>query len=103
MRDGEKSTLNVLLKADVHGSLEAIKDSLQKISTDEVAVKIVASGVGGISETDVSLAQRRHQDDVQEVRMGTECGIGVKNYDDVQTGDQIEIYTRTVIQRTLDK
>ena len=211
MRDGEKSTLNVLLKADVHGSLEAIKDSLKKISTDEVAVKIVSSGVGGISETDVSLAQasdavmmgfnvradasarriaseagvevryysiiyeliddvrdalsgllkpelreemtglaevkgvfkgsgfgaiagclvtegvvkrgfpirvlrdnvvifegeleslRRHQDDVDEVRMGTECGIGVKNYDDVQTGDQIEIYTRTVIQRTLDK
>ena len=211
MRDGEKSTLNVLLKADVHGSLEAIKDSLQKISTDEVAVKLVSSGVGGISETDISLAQasdavvmgfnvradasarriasesgveiryysiiyeliddvrdalsgllkpelreemtglaevkgvfkgsgygaiagclvtegvvkrgnpirvlrdnvvifegeleslRRHQDDVQEVRMGTECGIGVKNYDDVQTGDQIEIYTRTVIQRTLDK
>ena len=46
---------------------------------------------------------RRHQDDVDDVRMGTECGIGVKNYDDVQTGDQIEIYTRTVIQRTLDK
>ena len=211
MRDGEKSTLNVLLKADVHGSLEAIKDSLKKISTDEVAVKMVSSGVGGISETDISLAQasdavvmgfnvradasarriaseagvevryysiiyeliddvrdalsgllkpelreemtglaevkgvfkgsgfgaiagclvtegvvrrgfpirvlrnnvvifegeleslRRHQDDVDDVRMGTECGIGVKNYDDVQTGDQIEIYTRTVIQRTLDK
>jgi translation initiation factor IF-2 len=211
MRDGEKSTMNVLLKTDVHGSLEAIRESLKKISTDEVAVKLVSSGVGGISETDISLAQaadavvmgfnvradasarrlasesgvelryysiiyeliddvrdalsgllkpelreemtglaevkgvfkgsgygaiagclveegvvkrgnpirvlrdnvvifegeleslRRHQEDVQEVRMGTECGIGVKNYDDVQTGDQIEIYTRTVIQRTLDK
>ena len=211
MRDGEKSTMNVLLKTDVHGSLEAIRDALKKISTDEVAVKLVSSGVGGISETDISLAQaadavvmgfnvradasarriasesgvelryysiiyeliddvrdalsgllkpelreemtglaevkgvfkgsgygaiagclveegvvkrgnpirvlrdnvvifegeleslRRHQEDVQEVRMGTECGIGVKNYDDVQTGDQIEIYTRTVIQRTLDK
>jgi translation initiation factor IF-2 len=211
MRDGEKSTLNVLLKADVHGSLEAIKQSLAGISTDEVAVKMIGSGVGGISETDVALAQaseaimigfnvradasarrlaseagieiryysiiyeliddvrdalsgllkpelreemtglaevrgvfkgsgfgniagclvtegvvkrgnpirvlrdnvviyegeleslRRHQDDVSEVRMGTECGIGVKNYDDVRAGDQIEIYTRTVIQRTLDK
>lgn len=211
MRDGEKSTMNMLLKTDVHGSLEAIKDSLEKISTDEVAVKHVSSGVGGISETDIALAQaagavimgfnvradasarraaseagveiryysiiyeliddvrdalsgllkpelreemtglaevkgvfkgsgfgaiagclvtegvvkrgfpirvlrdnvviyegeleslRRHQDDVDDVRMGTECGIGVKNYDDVQTGDQIEIYTRTTIQRTLDK
>ncbi|MCL4164087.1 UNVERIFIED_CONTAM: hypothetical protein GTU68_011012, partial [Idotea baltica] len=57
MRDGEKSNLNIMLKADVHGSLEAIKDSLNKLSTDEVAVKIISSGVGGISETDVSLAQ----------------------------------------------
>ena len=211
MRDGEKSTLNILLKTDVHGSLEALRDSLKKLATDEVAVKIVSSGVGGISETDVSLAQaseavimgfnvradasarrvaseagielryysiiyeliddvrdalsgllkpelreemtglaevkgvfkgsgfgaiagclvvegvvkkgnpirvlrdnvvifegeleslRRHQDDVQEVRMGTECGIGVKNYDDVSEGDQIEVYTRTLIERTLDK
>ena len=211
MRDGEKSTMNVLLKTDVHGSLEALRDAVKKISTDEVAVKLVSSGVGGISETDISLAQaagavvmgfnvradasarriasesgveiryysiiyeliddvrdalsgllkpelreemtglaevkgvfkgsgygaiagclveegvvkrgnpirvlrdnvvifegeleslRRHQDDVDEVRMGTECGIGVKNYDDVKAGDQIEVYTRTVIQRTLDK
>ena len=211
MRDGEKSTLNVLLKTDVHGSLEALRDALNKLSTDEVVVKLVSSGVGGISETDISLAQasdavvmgfnvradasarrvaseagielryysiiyeliddvrdalsgllkpelreemtglaevkgvfkgsgfgaiagclvtegvvkkgnpirvlrnnvvifegeleslRRHQDDVQEVRMGTECGIGVKNYDVIEEGDQIEIYTRTVIQRTLDK
>ncbi|PID47624.1 MAG: translation initiation factor IF-2 [Proteobacteria bacterium] len=211
MKSGEKSTLNIMLKADVNGSLEAIKDSLTRLSTEEVAVKIVSSGVGGISETDVSLAQasdaiimgfnvradasarrmasesgvelryysiiyeliddvrdalsgllkpelreemtglaevkgvfkgsgfgaiagclvveglvkkgnpirvlrnnvvifegeleslRRHQDDVNEVRMGTECGIGVKNYDDVKEGDQIEVYTRTMIQRTLDK
>ncbi|PWQ99015.1 translation initiation factor IF-2 [Leucothrix arctica] len=211
MRDGEKSALNVLLKTDVHGSLEALRDSLNKLSTDEVVVKIVSSGVGGISETDIALAQaadavvmgfnvradvsarriaseagielryysiiyeliddvrdalsgllkpelreemtglaevkgvfkgsgfgaiagclvtegvvkkgnpirvlrdnvvifegeleslRRHQEDVNDVRMGTECGIGVKNYDDVQEGDQIEIYTRTIIERTLEK
>jgi len=46
---------------------------------------------------------RRHQDNVKEVVAGTECGIGVKNYDDVQPGDQIEVFTRTEIQRTLDK
>jgi translation initiation factor IF-2 len=211
MQDGEKSTLHILLKADVHGSAEAIKSSLQALSTPEVEVKIVSSGVGGISETDISLAQaaeaailgfnvradaaarriaaesgveiryysiiyeliddvrdamsgllkpelreelvgiaevkdvfkgsgfgqiagclviegsvkkgepirvlrndvviyegeleslRRHQDDVKEVKMGTECGIGVKNYDDVQAGDLIEVFTRTEVQRTLSK
>lgn len=211
MQDGEKSTLNVLLKADVQGSLEAIKSSLNALSTDEVVVNIISSGVGGLSETDITLAQsseaviigfnvradasarrfaqesdteiryysiiyeliddvrdamsgllkpelreemvgiaevkdvftgsgfgniagcmvtegkvkkdlpirvlrkdvviyegyleslRRHQDDVKEVVAGTECGIGVKNYDDVQPGDQIEAFTRTEIQRSLDK
>ncbi len=211
MQDGEKSTLHVLLKADVHGSAEAIKSSLLALSTPEVEVKIVSSGVGGISETDVSLAQtaeavilgfnvradaaarrvasesgveiryysiiyeliddvrdamsgllkpelreelvgiaevkdvfkgsgfgqiagclviegsvkkgepirvlrndvviyegeleslRRHQDDVKEVKMGTECGIGVKNYDDVRPGDLIEVFSRTEVQRTLSK
>jgi len=210
MQDGEKSTLNVLLKADVQGSLEAIKSSLNALSTDEVVVNIISSGVGGLSETDISLAQsseaviigfnvradasarrfaqesdteiryysiiyeliddvrdamsgllkpelreelvgiaevkdvftgsgfgniagclviegkikkdlpirvlrkdvviyegyleslRRHQDDVKEVAMGTECGIGVKNYDDVQPGDQIEVFTRTEIERKLE-
>ncbi len=209
MQDGEKSTLNVLLKADVQGSLEAIKGSLNALSTDEVVVNIISSGVGGLSETDITLAQsseaviigfnvradasarkfaqesdteiryysiiyeliddvrdamsgllapelreemvgiaevkdvftgsgfgniagcmvtegkvkkdlpirvlrkdvviyegaleslRRHQDDVKEVVAGTECGIGVKNYDDVQPGDQIEVFTRTEIQRSL--
>ena len=209
MQDGEKSTLNVLIKADVQGSLEAIKSSLNALSTDEVVVNIISSGVGGLSETDISLAQsseaaiigfnvradasarrvaqesdieiryysiiyeliddvrdamsgllapelreemigiaevkdvftgsgfgniagclviegkikkdlpirvlrkdvviyegyleslRRHQDDVKEVKMGTECGIGVKNYDDVQAGDQIEVFTRTEIERKL--
>lgn len=209
MQDGEKSTLNVLLKADVQGSLEALKSSLNALSTDEVVVKLISTGVGGLSETDLSLAQsskavvigfnvradaaakrfaseagieiryysiiyeliddvrdamsgllapelreeligiaevkdvftgsgfgniagclvvegkikidqpirvlrkdvviyegkleslRRHQDNVKEVAMGTECGIGVKNYDDVQPGDQIEVFTRTEIERKL--
>jgi len=211
MQDGQKSTLNILLKADVQGSLEALKNSLNELSTDEVVVKFVSSGVGGLSETDISLAQssdavvigfnvradaaarrmaseagievryysiiyeliddirdamsgllapelreeligiaevkdvftgsgfgniagclviegkikkdepirvlrndvviyegkleslRRHQDDVKEVKMGTECGIGVKNYDDVKAGDQIEVFSRTEIERSLSK
>ncbi len=208
---GDKAIFNILLKTDVHGSLEAIRQSLTQLSTDEVAVKIISSSIGGITETDVTLAQsaeavilgfnvradasarrsaaesgveiryysiiyeliddvrdamsgllkpelreeligiaevkdtfrgtgfgriagclviegtiksgepirvlrdnvvihegeldslRRHQDVVKEVKVGTECGIGVKNYDDVQTGDLIEVFHRYEVKRTLKK
>ena len=56
MGKDEVKTLNVVLKTDVRGSLEAITKSLQDLGNDEVQVKIVSSGVGGIAETDVSLA-----------------------------------------------
>lgn len=49
--------LNVVLKADVQGSAEAIVDALTRLSTAEVQIKIVASGVGGINESDVNLAK----------------------------------------------
>jgi translation initiation factor IF-2 len=48
--------LNVILKADVHGSLEAIRDALEKLSTAKVRVKVVHSAVGGVTESDVQLA-----------------------------------------------
>lgn len=208
----EVKMLNVLIKADVQGSLEAIKDSLMKLaaSNDEIGITIVGSGVGGITETDVTLAAasnavvlgfnvradaaarravserdvdlhyysviydlidqirasltgmldaryeeriiglaevkdvfkspkfgsvagsivtegmvkrdqpirvlrenvviyegeleslRRFKDDVNEVRSGTECGIAVKNYTDVRPGDQIEVFERVEVKRTLD-
>jgi translation initiation factor IF-2 len=209
MEAGDVSELNVVLKADVQGSVEAISESLIKLSTDEVKVNIVGSGVGGITETDASLAAassaivvgfnvradatarriveteeidlryysiiyqlidevkqamsgmlapefrqeiiglaevrdvfkspkigaiagcmvtegiikrsapirvlrenvviyegeleslRRFKDDVQEVRNGIECGIGVKNYNDVRVGDQIEVFETVEIKRTL--
>ncbi|WP_019027811.1 translation initiation factor IF-2 [Colwellia piezophila] len=209
MASGEISEVNVVLKSDVQGSLEAITDSLLKLSTDEVKVKIIGSGVGAITETDATLAAasnaivigfnvradvsarkvielenidlryysviyalidevkqamsgmlapefkqviiglaqvrdvfkspkigsiagcmvtegiikrsapirvlrenvviyegeleslRRFKDDVQEVRNGTECGIGVKNYNDVRVGDQIEVFETIEIERTL--
>jgi len=199
----------ILLKTDVQGSAEALRDALSKLSTDEVQVKIIASGVGGITASDVQLAAaskgliigfnvradaaareaiketgvevryysviyeaiddvkqmmtgmlqpeikeqivgvaqvrevfrsskfgvvagclvtegvvrrnnpirvlrdnvvifegsleslRRFKDDVNEVRAGTECGIGVKNYQDVRVGDQIECYARIEVARTL--
>ena len=203
------NTLNILLKADVQGSAEALNDALTKLSTEEVAVKIIASGVGGITESDINLALasnavvigfnvradasarrlteengvdlhyysviydaidevraalggmlspeikeeiiglaevrdvfrspkfgavagclvvegvvkrnnpirvlrdnvviyegeleslRRFKDDVNEVKAGVECGIGVKNYNDVKAGDQIEVFERVEVQRKL--
>ncbi|MBK1873870.1 MULTISPECIES: translation initiation factor IF-2 [unclassified Marinobacter] len=56
MGKDEVKTLNLVLKTDVRGSLEAITKSLQDLGNEEVQVKIVSSGVGGIAETDVSLA-----------------------------------------------
>lgn len=209
MEEGEVNTLNLVVKADVQGSVEALSSSLTDLSTDEVRVKIVASGVGGINESDVNLAVasgavmigfnvradasskriieeegidlhyysviydaidevksslsgmlapefkeeivglaevrdvfkspklgaiagcmvtegtvkrsnpirvlrdnvviyegeleslRRFKDDVQDVRSGTECGIGVKNYNDVQPGDQIEVFEMVQVKRSL--
>jgi translation initiation factor IF-2 len=56
IKAGEAKELPVVIKADVQGSIEAIAASLQKLSTDEVAVRILHSGVGGINESDVTLA-----------------------------------------------
>ena len=209
MEEGDVSAVNIVLKTDVQGSAEAIIDALHKLSTDEVKVAIVSSGVGGITESDANLALasnaimigfnvradtlakrviddegidlhyysviydlidevkramsgmlapefkeqivglaevrdvfkspkigaiagcmvtegtvkrnnpirvlrdnvviyegeleslRRFKDDVAEVKSGTECGIGVKNYNDVRPGDQIEVYERVQVARTL--
>ncbi len=56
MQAGDVKTLNIILKADVRGSLEALNASLMDLSTDEVKVNIVSGGVGGIAETDANLA-----------------------------------------------
>lgn len=58
--DGEAQTLAVIIKADTQGSIEAISDSLTKLATDEVSVNILHSGVGGITENDVILANASH-------------------------------------------
>ena len=53
---GEQKALNIVLKGDVHGSLEALVESLNKLSTDEVKVVILGSGIGAITESDINLA-----------------------------------------------
>jgi translation initiation factor IF-2 len=210
MTEGEVQTLNLVIKADVQGSVEALTESLEKLTSDEVRVKVVHGMVGGINESDVNLAVasnaimigfnvradagarrlvethdvdlhyysviydavnevkaaiggmlspeikeqivglaevrdvfrspklgaiagcfvtegyvkrnlpirvlrenvviyegeleslRRFKDDVNEVKSGTECGIGVKNYNDVKVGDQIEVFERVEVARTFD-
>jgi translation initiation factor IF-2 len=53
---GESTTLNLVLKADVHGSLEAVTDSLRKLERDDIKLAFVSRGVGGVNENDVQLA-----------------------------------------------
>ncbi|HEX6259842.1 MAG TPA: translation initiation factor IF-2 [Woeseiaceae bacterium] len=210
MTEAEGAVVPLLIKSDVHGSAEALRDALTKLSNEEVKVKVISSGVGGITESDATLAAasnaviigfnvradsaaraaikesgvdiryysiiyeaiddvksaisgllrpeiretivglaevkevfaspklgniagcivlegyvkranpirvlrenvviyegeleslRRFKDDVNEVRAGTECGIGVRNYNDVKVGDQIECYERVEVARTLE-
>ena len=56
MEEGEISTLNILLKSDVRGSAQALVEAMEELSTDEVKIKVVSSGVGAINNTDISLA-----------------------------------------------
>lgn len=209
MAAGELASVNLVIKTDVQGSLEALRSSLMDLSTEEVEVKVIFGGVGGINEGDANLALasnailmgfnvradatarklieekgidlhyysviydaidevkksisgmmapeikeqimglaevrdvfkspkygaiagcmvidgivkrnlpirvlrenvviyegqleslRRFKDDAHEVKMGMECGIGVKNYNDVRVGDQIEVFERIEIRREL--
>ncbi len=57
IKEGELKELNIIVKGDVQGSVEAIKSSLEKLSNDEVKVKVIGSGVGGVTESDVLLAE----------------------------------------------
>ncbi len=56
MTEGEGKIVPILIKSDVHGSTEALRDALTKLSNDEVKVKVISSGVGGITESDATLA-----------------------------------------------
>ncbi|MGH8755777.1 MAG: translation initiation factor IF-2, partial [Burkholderiales bacterium] len=209
MAEGETKTLSLVIKADVQGSYEALAHALQKLSTGEVKVNIIHSGVGAITESDINLALaskavvigfntradstarklisnsgvdvryyniiydavdeikaalsgmltperkenilglvdvrqvfhiskvgavagcyvleglvkrnsmvrvlrdnvvihsgeldslKRFKDDAREVKAGFECGLSIKNYDDIKVGDQLEIYEVVEVARTL--
>jgi len=209
MEEGDISSLNILIKADVQGSVEALADAVLRLSNEEVKVSVINSGVGGITESDINLAMaskgivigfnvradatarkladsegidlryysiiydviddvkaalsglltpdvreeiigvaevreifrspkfgdiagcmvttgfikrnnpirvlrenvviyegeleslRRFKDDVNEVKSGMDCGIGVKNYNDVKVDDQIEVFERVSVARKI--
>jgi translation initiation factor IF-2 len=85
---GQRKFLNVILKTDVQGSLEALKDSLLKLSTSDVQVKIIASGVGGITESDVNLAIASQavilgfnvRSNLQAKQLSATAGVDVRYY-----------------------
>lgn len=82
------ATLNIILKTDVRGSLEAITGALQDLSNDEVKVRVISSGVGAISESDVILAESSEaallgfnvRADTQGKRKADEAGIDIRYY-----------------------
>src|SRR5205807_1698821 len=121
MKTAGTKELNIILKADVGGSVEVLTDLLSKLSNDKVRLKVLHSGVGAITETDVLLAsasnaiiigfnvrpERKAQElpeqdkvesrpritrDASEVRNGMECGIAVATYGDMKAGDVIEAF-----------
>jgi translation initiation factor IF-2 len=95
-REGEVKALNLVLKADVSGSLEAVEDEIARLPQEEVAVNVVHSGVGGINESDVMLAAASN---------GIVLGFNVRPVGDARAAadrERVEIRTYTVIYRAIE-
>jgi len=93
---GETATLNLILKADVHGSLEALTESLKKLERDEVKLSFVHRGVGGISESDVQLAA---------ASTATIIGFNVRpdrNARELAVAEKVDIRTYEIIYQVLE-
>ena len=93
---GETATLNLILKADVHGSLEALTESLKKLERDEVKLSFVHRGVGGISESDVQLAA---------ASMATIIGFNVRpdrKARELAEAEKVDIRTYEIIYQVLE-
>ncbi len=88
MSEGEVKTLPIIIKADVQGSLEALKQSLEKLSTDEVKVQVIHGAVGGISESDVNLARASNaiiigfnvRSDASARKLAESYGVDIRYY-----------------------
>ncbi len=100
MAEGEVRTLSLIVKSDVQGSAEAIAQTLQKLSTDEVKVNLIHSGVGSINESDINLALASKavligfntRTDAPARKLAESCGVEIRNYsiiyamvDDIKT------------------
>jgi len=95
-REGEVKALNLVLKADVSGSLEAVEDEIARLPQDEVAVNVVHSAVGGINESDVMLAAASN---------GIVLGFNVRPVGDARAAadrERVEIRTYTVIYKAIE-
>jgi translation initiation factor IF-2 len=107
---GEAATLNLIVKADVNGSLEAVTESLKKLERDDVKLAFARRGVGGITKDDIQLAVATNATIIgfnvrpdrlaREVAAGYECGIGLSDFQDLKPGDIIETYEDREIPRT---
>ena len=96
-REGTVKELNLVLKADVSGSLEAVEDEIAKLPQQEVAVNVIHDGVGGINESDVMLAA---------ASSGIVLGFNVRPVGDARTAAEregVEIRTYNVIYRAIDE
>ncbi|MCA1715949.1 MAG: translation initiation factor IF-2 [Actinobacteria bacterium] len=107
--EGGVQDLNLVVKADVAGSVEALKEALARLSTEEVRVNIVRSGVGAstvrvvrdgtvVYEGNIA-SLRRFRDDVRSVRSDFECGVGIENFNDVKEGDVLEFFEVVEVPR----
>ncbi|MHB8840963.1 MAG: translation initiation factor IF-2 [Candidatus Aquicultor sp.] len=88
IQEGEVKDLNLVIKADTQGSVEALKDALYKLNTSEVQIQVIHTGVGGISETDIMLAAASNaivigfnvRPDVNATAMATKESVDIRTY-----------------------
>ena len=97
IQEGEVKELNVIIKADVQGSIEALKESLLKLSTDEVTVNVIHTGVGAVNETDVNLASASN---AIIIGFNVRPGTAVEN---LAEKESVEIRTYRVIYKAIEE
>ena len=97
IQEGEVKELNVIIKADVQGSIEALKESLLKLSTDEVTVNVIHTGVGAVNETDVNLASASN---AVIIGFNVRPGTTVEN---LAEKEKVEIRTYRVIYKAIEE